>query len=244
MHRTTAPCSSRTSRRALCVSGCGALRPGEFLEPLANADLSNDGFPYMRARELSIGSVPCLALRVTYVGELGWELYCPMEYGLRLWDTIWEAGREERLVAGGYKAIDSSASRRATACGVPTSPRRRRLTRRGSSSPSSSTRASSSAATPPRSGRQGPRAPARLPRARRSALGRARLRAGADRRGPRRPRDERRLRLHRGAVDRLCLHAGGGRGAGTSPRGRDLRRMGGGRGRGRALWDPSGERIR
>jgi glycine cleavage system aminomethyltransferase T/glycine/D-amino acid oxidase-like deaminating enzyme len=77
-----------------------------ILEPLATADLSNEGFPYMRARELSIGSVPCLALRVTYVGELGWELYCPVEFGLRLWDTIWEAGREEGLVAGGYKAID------------------------------------------------------------------------------------------------------------------------------------------
>jgi 4-methylaminobutanoate oxidase (formaldehyde-forming) len=61
----------------------------------------------MRAREISIGPVPCLALRVTYVGELGWELYCPMEFGLRLWDTIWEAGREHGLVAGGYKAIDS-----------------------------------------------------------------------------------------------------------------------------------------
>jgi 4-methylaminobutanoate oxidase (formaldehyde-forming) len=61
----------------------------------------------MRARELDVGSVPCLALRVTYVGELGWELYCPMEYGLRLWDTLWEAGREHGLVAGGYKAIDS-----------------------------------------------------------------------------------------------------------------------------------------
>ncbi len=64
-------------------------------------------FPYMRARELAVGSVPCLALRVTYVGELGWELYCPMEFGLRLWDTIWDAGREHGLVAGGYKAIDS-----------------------------------------------------------------------------------------------------------------------------------------
>jgi 4-methylaminobutanoate oxidase (formaldehyde-forming) len=51
--------------------------------------------------------VPCTALRVTYVGELGWELYCPMEFGLRLWDTIWEGGREHGLVAGGYKAIDS-----------------------------------------------------------------------------------------------------------------------------------------
>ena len=64
-------------------------------------------FGYMRARELAVGPVPCFALRVTYVGELGWELYCPMEYGLRLWDELWESGREHGLVAGGYKAIDS-----------------------------------------------------------------------------------------------------------------------------------------
>jgi 4-methylaminobutanoate oxidase (formaldehyde-forming) len=76
----------------------------EIIQPLTTEDLT---FPYMRARELAVGSVPCLALRVTYVGELGWELYCPMEFGLRLWDTIWEAGRGYGLVAGGYKAIDS-----------------------------------------------------------------------------------------------------------------------------------------
>ena len=76
----------------------------EILQPLTTEELS---FPYMRARELAVGSVPCLALRVTYVGELGWELYCPMEFGLRLWDTIWDAGQEHGLVAGGYKAIDS-----------------------------------------------------------------------------------------------------------------------------------------
>ena len=64
-------------------------------------------FGYMRARELAVGPVPCLALRVTYVGELGWELYCPTEFGLALWDTLWEAGRGQGLVAGGYKAIDS-----------------------------------------------------------------------------------------------------------------------------------------
>ena len=58
-----------------------------------------------RARES--GTFPCLALRVTYVGELGWELYCPSEFGLALWDAIWEAGVEHGLVAGGYKAIDS-----------------------------------------------------------------------------------------------------------------------------------------
>jgi 4-methylaminobutanoate oxidase (formaldehyde-forming) len=79
----------------------------EILQPLTTTDLSNDAFPYLRARELAIGRVPCLALRVTYVGELGWELYCRTEFGLALWDTIWEAGRAHGLFAGGYKAIDS-----------------------------------------------------------------------------------------------------------------------------------------
>ena len=78
-----------------------------ILQPLTTVDLSNEGFPYMRARQLAIGSVPCLAVRVTYVGELGFELYCPAEYGLRLWDTLWQAGEPQGLVAGGYKAIDS-----------------------------------------------------------------------------------------------------------------------------------------
>jgi 4-methylaminobutanoate oxidase (formaldehyde-forming) len=75
-----------------------------ILSATTTGDLS---FPYMRAGEATVGSVPCLALRVTYVGELGWELYCETELGLELWNTLWEAGREHGLVAGGYKAIDS-----------------------------------------------------------------------------------------------------------------------------------------
>jgi glycine cleavage system T protein len=94
-----------TSRHA-CL-GLWGPAAREILQPLATADLANEAFSYMRARELEIGETPCLALRVTYVGELGWELYCPMEFGLRLWDTIWALGREHGLVAGGYKAIDS-----------------------------------------------------------------------------------------------------------------------------------------
>jgi glycine cleavage system aminomethyltransferase T/glycine/D-amino acid oxidase-like deaminating enzyme len=78
-----------------------------ILQPLTLSDLGNASFPYMTAQQLAVGSVPCLALRVTYVGELGWELYCPAEFGLRLWDTIWEAGQAHGLVAGGYKAVDS-----------------------------------------------------------------------------------------------------------------------------------------
>jgi 4-methylaminobutanoate oxidase (formaldehyde-forming) len=87
--------------------GLWGPRARQLLQPLTTTDLSNEAFPYMRARELAVGRVPCLALRVTYVGELGWELYCPAEYGLALWDTLWETGREHDLVAGGYKAIDS-----------------------------------------------------------------------------------------------------------------------------------------
>jgi heterotetrameric sarcosine oxidase gamma subunit len=94
-----------TSQHA-CL-GLWGPRTRDILQPLTTADLSNEAFPYMRARSIAVGRVPCLALRVTYVGELGWELYCPVEFGLALWDTLWEAGREHGLVAGGYKAIDS-----------------------------------------------------------------------------------------------------------------------------------------
>ena len=87
--------------------GLWGPRAREILQPLTTADLSSEAFPYMRAQELAIGTVPCLALRVTYVGELGWELYCPTEFGLRLWDALWVAGQEHGLVAAGYKAIDS-----------------------------------------------------------------------------------------------------------------------------------------
>ena len=79
----------------------------EILQPLTRADLATGAFPYMTAQTLAVGPVPCLAVRVTYVGELGWELYCPAEYGVALWDALWEVGREHGLVAGGYKAIDS-----------------------------------------------------------------------------------------------------------------------------------------
>ena len=51
--------------------------------------------------------MPVYALRVTYVGELGWELYAHAEYGVALWDTLWAAGAPHGLVAGGYRAIDA-----------------------------------------------------------------------------------------------------------------------------------------
>ncbi len=92
---------------AYACFGVWGPRAREILQPVTTTDLSNESFPYMHARELAVGRVPCFGLRVTYVGELGWELYCRSEFGLALWDTIWDAGREHGLVAGGYKAIDS-----------------------------------------------------------------------------------------------------------------------------------------
>ncbi|MGZ5386287.1 MAG: GcvT family protein [Solirubrobacterales bacterium] len=79
----------------------------EILAPLTPQDLGNEAFPYMNVREITVGDVPVRALRVTYVGELGWELYCPTEYGLGLWRALWEAGEPHGMVAGGYRAIDS-----------------------------------------------------------------------------------------------------------------------------------------
>jgi 4-methylaminobutanoate oxidase (formaldehyde-forming) len=92
---------------AYCCLGLWGPKARKILQKTTHEDLSNAAFPYMTAKRMTVGDVPVLALRVTYVGELGWEFYCPMEYGLRLWDTLWEAGHPEGMVAAGYKAIDS-----------------------------------------------------------------------------------------------------------------------------------------
>jgi 4-methylaminobutanoate oxidase (formaldehyde-forming) len=79
----------------------------EILQSITRDDVSNEAFPYMTAKQIVIGNVPTLALRVTYVGELGWEFYAPSEYGEQLWDTLWSAGKPFGMLAAGYKAIDS-----------------------------------------------------------------------------------------------------------------------------------------
>jgi 4-methylaminobutanoate oxidase (formaldehyde-forming) len=92
---------------AYACFGLWGPRARLILAGVTAANLRNDAFPYLTAQEIAVGDVPCLAVRVTYVGELGWELYCPTEFGLRLWDTLWEAGRAHGLAAGGYRAIES-----------------------------------------------------------------------------------------------------------------------------------------
>jgi len=95
-------CTDVTARFA-CFALWGPRAP-DILHPLTDDPLD---FGYMRMRELAVGDVPVRALRVTFVGELGWELYCPTEYGAGLWRALWQAGREHGLLCGGYRAIDS-----------------------------------------------------------------------------------------------------------------------------------------
>ncbi len=78
-----------------------------ILQRCTSADLSAAVFPYLTARPIPLAGAEVLALRVTYVGELGWELYVPFDQGLAVWDRLWAAGEDVRLVAGGYRAIDS-----------------------------------------------------------------------------------------------------------------------------------------
>jgi len=78
-----------------------------ILETVAEGDVSNAAFPYMSARELRIGYAPVLALRVTYIGELGYELHLPTEYAAHAYEILRDAGRAHGIADAGYRAIDS-----------------------------------------------------------------------------------------------------------------------------------------
>jgi dimethylglycine oxidase len=92
---------------AFCGVGLWGPRARTILGAVCGRAVSNEAFPYFTARALAIGTVPAFALRVSYTGELGWEIYAPAEYGLRLWDVLWDAGRPHDLVALGVGAFDS-----------------------------------------------------------------------------------------------------------------------------------------
>jgi glycine cleavage system T protein len=95
----------RTS--ALCCIGVWGPRARDLVASVTEDDVGNEAFPYMAARELHLGAVPVRALRISYVGELGWEIYAPTEFGLALWDLLWSAGERLGAVACGGAAYDS-----------------------------------------------------------------------------------------------------------------------------------------
>jgi len=82
-------------------------RSRDLLGRICDADLSNEGFPFFRMQELDAGSAPVRALRISYVGELGWELHHPLEVQRALYDAIVEAGADLGLVDFGYRALEA-----------------------------------------------------------------------------------------------------------------------------------------
>ncbi len=90
-----------------CCIGVWGPRARDLVQPLTEDDFSHQGFRYFRARRTFIGNVPVTAMRLSYVGELGWELYTAADLGLKLWDTLWKAGQSHGVVAAGRSAFNS-----------------------------------------------------------------------------------------------------------------------------------------
>jgi len=79
----------------------------DLLQSLSENDLSNAAFPFGRVRRITVAGAPVLALRVTYVGELGFELHIPVEFAASLYEALMEAGQRHGIANAGYRAIDS-----------------------------------------------------------------------------------------------------------------------------------------
>jgi glycine cleavage system aminomethyltransferase T/glycine/D-amino acid oxidase-like deaminating enzyme len=81
--------------------GIWGPRARDVLESVTTDDVSNEGFPFATFKTVSVDEMDVLASRISYVGDLGWELYVPMAEGAKLWDVLWEAGRPHRVVPAG-----------------------------------------------------------------------------------------------------------------------------------------------
>jgi len=92
---------------AWCMLNLQGPRSRALLSGIASGDWSNEAFPFGTAREVQIGYQQALALRVTYVGELGWELYVPVPFAIAVYDAIVEAGKPLGLRHCGYHALNS-----------------------------------------------------------------------------------------------------------------------------------------
>jgi glycine cleavage system aminomethyltransferase T/glycine/D-amino acid oxidase-like deaminating enzyme len=89
-----------------CCIGVWGPQARELVQSLSPNDLSNEAFGFFKARRLYMGEVPVVALRVSYVGELGWEIYASADLGLRLWDLLYKAGRPLGAIAAGRGAFN------------------------------------------------------------------------------------------------------------------------------------------
>jgi glycine cleavage system aminomethyltransferase T/glycine/D-amino acid oxidase-like deaminating enzyme len=84
-----------------CTLGLWGPRARDILSSVSSDDVSNEGLPFARWKAIEVGPLSVIASRISYVGDLGWELYVPMEQGARLWDIVTEAGAPHGLVPVG-----------------------------------------------------------------------------------------------------------------------------------------------
>ncbi len=90
-------------------SGLGVWGPNarKIMQAVTDDDLSDEAFPYYTAKWIEIGAARVFAMRISYVGELGWELHIPYDQSITVWDAIWAAGREFGMIAAGSGAMDT-----------------------------------------------------------------------------------------------------------------------------------------
>jgi glycine cleavage system aminomethyltransferase T len=86
---------------AWCTLGLWGPRARDILASVTGDDVSHEGLPFATCKDIEVGPLRVLGSRISYVGDLGWELYVPIEQGARLWDIVWEAGRPHGLVPAG-----------------------------------------------------------------------------------------------------------------------------------------------
>ena len=110
-------------------------RARDVVQALSSDDFSNENFKYFRAKRVRIAGIPVTALRLSYVGELGWELYTTADYGLRLWDVLWAEGRKYDVIAARGAAFNSLRLEKGYRAGGTDMTTEHNLTRRASASP-------------------------------------------------------------------------------------------------------------
>ncbi|MGR7026595.1 GcvT family protein [Geodermatophilus sp. URMC 62] len=90
-----------------CCIGLWGPRARDLVRRVSDDDLTNEGLKYFRAKRATLGGVPVTAMRLSYVGELGWEIYTSAELGQKLWDVLWAAGQDLGVIAAGRAAFNS-----------------------------------------------------------------------------------------------------------------------------------------
>lgn len=92
---------------ATCCVGLWGPRARDVLQSVSSDNWSAKGIGYFRVKKGSVGGIPVTAMRLSYVGELGWEIYTSAEHGQKLWDVLWQAGQSHGIIAAGRLAFNA-----------------------------------------------------------------------------------------------------------------------------------------